>query len=269
MSKLKFSKGKFNRFISSKGFYIALVVCLVGAGVATWVAVDRTITSIEQNNNDMLQNRMEQPAPPFLEEVETKQPNVPQESSALPELVVRPEPGKAESSESLPSSSTSSSSPEEPSKSAEASVPSTPQPTSPKLTYALPVKGDVIQTYSDGELRKNTTLGDWRTHDGVDIAADKGADICAVADGQVTEVRHDPLWGTVVIIDHADGVQSQYCGLHKNVAVAQGDAVLVGQALGKLDGVPCEINEKSHLHFAARRENAWVDPIKVIAAEKE
>ncbi len=146
-----------------------------------------------------------------------------------------------------------------------ASAPSTPQATSPRLTYVLPIRGDVIQQYSDGELVKNPTLSDWRTHDGMDIYAEKGADICAAADGTVSEVRNDPLWGTVVVIDHADGMQTQYCGLHQNVAVAPGDTVTAKQAIGKLDGVPCEIADRSHLHFAMRKENAWVNPMDIFA----
>ena len=41
-------KNGFQKFISGKGFYLALAVCLAGAGAAAWVAVDKTIESIEQ-----------------------------------------------------------------------------------------------------------------------------------------------------------------------------------------------------------------------------
>ena len=37
----------FQKFISGKGFYLALAVCLAGAGAAAWVAVDKTIENIE------------------------------------------------------------------------------------------------------------------------------------------------------------------------------------------------------------------------------
>ena len=36
----------FQKFISGKGFYLALAVCLAGAGAAAWVAVDKTIQSV-------------------------------------------------------------------------------------------------------------------------------------------------------------------------------------------------------------------------------
>ena len=37
----------FAKFISGKGFYLALALCLAGAGAAAWVAVDKTIDNIE------------------------------------------------------------------------------------------------------------------------------------------------------------------------------------------------------------------------------
>jgi len=251
MSKLSFRKSKFSKFITSKGFYVALALCVAGAGTATWFAVDRTIGGIERNSARPQQNENFFNNFPKLEEVEQKQPDIPQENT--PPSVPRH------------SSSTSSLPLEEPPKQQEQSETSTaPQPL-PKLIYALPVKGEIINPHSGGELVKNQTLGDWRTHDGIDVAAEKGADICAAADGIVAEIRNDPLWGTVVVIDHADGNQSVYCGLNKNVPVKVGEQVSVRQAIGKLEGVPCEISEKLHLHFAMRRDNAWVDPLEVIA----
>lgn len=37
-----------------------------------------------------------------------------------------------------------------------------------------PLRGEVLTAFSMEELVYNQTLGDWRTHDGVDIAADSG-----------------------------------------------------------------------------------------------
>jgi murein DD-endopeptidase MepM/ murein hydrolase activator NlpD len=132
------------------------------------------------------------------------------------------------------------------------------------LAYTLPVSGNVINPYSNGELVKSLTLGDWRTHDGMDIAADRGVDVLAAADGVVGEVKNDPLWGTVITIDHPDGCQSIYCGLNSAVPIGAGDRVIGKQAIGKVDSVPCEISDESHMHFAMKREGAWIDPAEVI-----
>jgi len=248
MSKLKFSNGKFSRFLSSKGFYVALAVCLVGASAATWVAVNRTITGIENANSQILESESNFSNFPLLEETEKTVPDAP-----------KPYSPPASSSSAQPSSSTPSS---------EQEAPSNEQvtlPVTPSLAYSLPVKGKISNPFSNGELIKNMTLGDWRTHDGVDILAAKGEDVYAAADGVVEDIKSDPLWGTVVTIKHGDGHETIYAGLNSSLPVHVGESVQIKQAIGSLDGVPCEINDESHLHFAMRRDGAWIDPLSIIA----
>ena len=248
MSKLSFSGGKFSKFLTSKGFYVAIAVCLIGAGTATWLAVDRTITGIENSNNQIIQNENQFAEFPPLEEAEKKQ-----------EGIIIPKPSAPASS-----SSTAPSSSEPATKSTTKSEQPEASPKSLTLAYSLPVTGNIINQYSAGELVKNITLGDWRTHDGVDIAAEKGADVFAAADGVVSSVRSDPLWGTVITIDHADGRQTIYCGLDSVVPVKVGENVLSHQAIGKIDIIPCESGDESHLHFAMKQSGAWIDPLSVM-----
>ena len=257
MSSLKFSRGRFSRFISSKGFYGALAVCLVGAGIATYMAVDRTINVLEQTGAGV---QMENLLPTFPEAAE-----VGQRSHGVPLERERPRP-QPEQSERQPSSPVVSSSAEEqPAQPAPSEQPA--QPTvSPRLSYVLPVVGDIVKPFSDGELVRNVTMGDWRTHDGIDIQAEAGTQIYAAADGVVLEVRTDPLWGTVVVIDHADGYQTHYSGLAANVPVRAGEQVTARQSIGQLEGVPGEANAgRVHLHFAVQRDGAWVNPMDLIS----
>jgi len=254
MSKLKFSRGRFARFISSKGFYAALAVCLAGAGVATWVAVNRTINVIEHTGSHFFQEENLFANFPELEEVERRMPGVPIEDRQ-----------PSEQPEQLPSSSISSSSSEEPSEPQERSEPSAQQAASPRLVYVLPLRGDIVKPFSDGELVRNQALGDWRTHDGIDISAEKGSDILAAADGVVSEIRTDPLWGTVIIISHADGHQTHYSGLAGNVPVQEGENVLARQSIGQLEGVPLEAPGRIHLHFAITRDGVWINPMDIIS----
>ena len=257
MSKLKFSKGRrFSRFISYKGFYAALAVCLAGAGIATWMAVDRTVNVIEHLGIPLGQQENVFPGFPELEEVDLPVPGV-----RLPPVTPQ---APSQPSDELPSSSISSSYSEEPPKPQEQSEPP-PQPAvSPRLVYVLPLRGDIVKQFSDGELVRNHALGDWRTHDGIDIRAEKGAEILAAADGVVAEIRSDPLWGTVIIIDHADGHQTYYSGLAANVPVQQGENVSARQAIGQLEGVPIEAPDRAHLHFGVRRDGAWINPLDLI-----
>lgn len=256
MSNLNFSKGKFGKFLSSKGFYVAVALCLVGAGTATWLAVDRTITGIEDNNNQMIESENKWQDYPQLEQQQAEGVEKKQGGVDLPPA--------AEPSQQPSGSSTSSSSSEPSAEPTRDSEPSPLSEPSRSLDYVLPIKNDIINPYSAGELVKNATLGDWRTHDGIDIKADKGTEVLASTDGVVSSVKNDALWGTVITIDHADGTQTIYCGLDKVMPVQEGSAVLAKQVIGTLDGVPGEISDPSHLHFAVKRDGKYIDPLSLM-----
>lgn len=57
----------------------------------------------------------------------------------------------------------------------------------------LPVQGEILTSFSQGELVKDVTLGEWRTPRRVDIKADKGAEVFAAAAGSVTKVPGYPV----------------------------------------------------------------------------
>lgn len=246
-------KSKFSKFMAGKGFYIALAICVVGAGTAAWVAVDKTISRIDNSNSQILEQQ--------------QAPAAPQEPAyGFPDLE---EAGKAQSDVKAPSASSSSATASSSSQAASSapekpSAPVAAQPAPQQSSYVLPLSGEIFAPYSNGELAKNVTLKEWRTHDGIDIKAELGAPVKAVSDGKVTVVRADPLLGTTVEILHGDGVTSIYCGLDREVSIKQGDKVKVGQAIGAVGEIPCEIKLDPHLHFAMKTSNGWVDPLKTM-----
>lgn len=137
----------------------------------------------------------------------------------------------------------------------------------PALSFALPVEGEILTEYSDGELVKNETLGEWRTHDGIDIAAAANTPVKAAADGTVTEVKEDPLWGMCVTISHDGGYQTFYQGLKSRVEVSEGAAIAVGEILGYVGTTAeAELSLDPHLHFAVQKDGVWVDPASVISS---
>lgn len=77
-------------------------------------------------------------------------------------------------------------------------------------------------------------------------------------------MRDDPLMGMTIEILHHDDITSIYCGLDKKTSVKEGDSVQVGQAIGTVGDIPCEISLDPHLHFAMKVGGAWVDPLKTM-----
>ena len=131
--------------------------------------------------------------------------------------------------------------------------------------FVMPVKGDIINPFSNGELVKSETLGYWQTHDGVDIKAKAGTKVVAMTNGTVTKVIEDPLFGTVIIINHGNNIEGHYYNLKKSVDVAEGDTVNSGEKIGEV-GKTADAESKlpAHLHFGIKQNGKWIDPISFI-----
>ncbi|MCD7861515.1 MAG: M23 family metallopeptidase [Oscillospiraceae bacterium] len=104
-------------------------------------------------------------------------------------------------------------------------------------------------------------MQDWRTHDGLDIAAAIGTQVRAAANGRVTDVYADDAYGTTVVISHNGWLCSVYSNLAATPTVAVGDTVGVGQVIGAVgDTALAEIGEPAHLHFAMTCGGESIDP---------
>ena len=171
----------FQKFISGKGFYLALAVCLAGAGAAAWVAVDKTIQSVEPAPiAEKPQLKQEQPYEPAKKQPAADTPSAQSDGDSSPSTQSQqlqitaeaPEEDPSAQASSQPSSQEGSSEAQQPS-SQTCAEPSEPQPSS-GFSLELPVSGAAITPFSGDMLVKNETLGDWRTHNGIDIRAEAG-----------------------------------------------------------------------------------------------
>ncbi len=137
-------------------------------------------------------------------------------------------------------------------------------PTKPKgglKVTASPLTGETLVDYAMDCLTYNPTTRDWRTHDGVDVAAAEGTTVCAAADGIVASVYSDDAMGMTVVISHEDGYVTYYACLAEEVAVAPGDTVEMGQAIGTVGQTALmESALGHHLHFSVTQNDKAVDP---------
>lgn len=257
-------------FWSGKGFYLALTLVIAGAATASFLAINNMMDSlgtapVPENFAEGDTPWQDQPLAP----AEEKQPGVP--------VTPKSEPSSASTSESASSeaqsdsSATSSGASKRGSASSSmpssagsqppvSSVPdaSSAQPAAPAPQYASPKSGAVSQPFSGDELVYNTTMGDWRTHNGMDIAGKTGEKVKAPMAGTVRVAAEDELWGGVVEIE-AGSVVARVCGLSKlNVKVGQ--SVSLGDSLGKLGEIPAESALDGHLHIEFSENGKLIDP---------
>lgn len=129
-------------------------------------------------------------------------------------------------------------------------------------TVTWPLEGDVLSSFSQEKLTYSQTMGDWRTHEGLDIAAEAGAPVSATQAGSVTAVYEDDFLGTVVVVSHSGDLATRYANLAEEPTVAVGDTVDAGQTIGYVgDTALLETAEPAHLHFEVYENGNAVDPL--------
>ena len=134
------------------------------------------------------------------------------------------------------------------------------------LKTAAPLEGQTVAEFAVDCLAYNQTTRDWRTHHGVDIAAETGATVRAAAEGTVYSVYEDEELGTTVVITHADGYTTKYASLAAEVSVTPGDPVSLGQAIGTVGTTALlESSLAPHVHFSVTCMGDPVDPMAFIS----
>ena len=130
------------------------------------------------------------------------------------------------------------------------------------INFSSPVlNGTVLKGYSDTELQYNKTLNVWEVHKAVDFAADIGTDVFAAYDGKITSISTNLLAGTVVEIDHGNGLKTTYGSLDSNVAVKLGQSVAKGDVIGKASNTAtAETSTEGEVHFEVWKDGNLVDP---------
>lgn len=130
-------------------------------------------------------------------------------------------------------------------------------------TYRHPVNGETVKSWSMTALVFSQTMKDYRTHSGIDIAAEIGDTVVCYAAGTVSEVYNDAFMGTTVKVSHEGGLVTVYSNLADTVAdgIAAGAKVKAGQAIGTVGNTASsESADPSHLHFEMLVNGNSIDP---------
>ena len=142
------------------------------------------------------------------------------------------------------------------------------QPAVPKdkaFNTGSPVEGQTAAVYAMDALSYNQTTRDWRTHNGMDIAAEAGTKVCAAADGQVYTIFDDETMGMTVVIRHDGGYVTTYASLAEEILVKPGDKVELGQAIGCVGMTALlETAVGEHVHFSVSCNDEPMDPVEFL-----
>lgn len=134
----------------------------------------------------------------------------------------------------------------------------------PEPEWVLPTDGHIFKGHSVSELVYSLTLGDYRTHTGIDVSAKLGSDVKACLDGVVSKVYYDHLMGHCVSIDHGDGVVSVYKNLAEELPenIVEGTSVKSGDVIGKVgESAVVEFSDEGHLHLEIYVNQSPCDPL--------
>ena len=254
------------------GFYIALLVCVIAAGVVGYFALlndgetadtenpplqrvdniedDSGVTPVGSNDDEDPREVISQ-TPVIVPQTVTK-PEIPEET-ILPTVGEEPE-------IEIPVSG-------------EATVPDQrPPEQEPVKTVSTvivsPLAGATVSVFSADRLMYDATLDDWRTHDGIDISANAGTQVVSAAAGTVIFVGEDDRLGVNIRIEHANGYVTTYASLHPEVFVAEGDTVEAGTPIGTVGNTSLsEAALGAHLHFSVTKNGELIDPTAYLPKE--
>ena len=225
------SKRKFSGGISGKGYYIALALCAVAIGISGFL---------------YYRNADQDPAQLRGGTTAATDPRLSGDKD-VQVVATKPDGTSATGENTQPSTQ-----------------PNTQRP----AKTVSPVSGETVAGYAMDALSYNQTTRDWRVHDGVDIAAQAGTQVCAAADGTVYTVYDHETMGMTVVIRHEGGYTTQYASLAEEVSVEPGDTVKAGDAIGTVGNTALlESAIGDHVHFSVSCNDTPVDPADFLNQE--
>ena len=245
---------KFWRYIENfavgRGFYIVLALCITAVGLTGYYLLDsvtrplNAIPDVEAERSDIRPAGQEELIPPVQAPVRPVQKPV---EVTIPEVVepaVQPEPEpvrptlEPEQAQSVPA------------------------------VFTWPVKGEILRDFSVETLSLDPTMGDWRTHAGVDVAARLGERVLCMTRGTVAEIWEDAALGTCIRVDHGGKLESVYGNLSPQPTVKVGDPVEIGGILGAVGTTAtAEIGMAPHLHLEVFRDGKSMDPLELLPGQ--
>lgn len=234
---MKWNKEKISAFFKAKGFYIVAVLCLAAVGVAAYSAYSGASSNIKINENTVSSEQS----------IVSSEPETTEEPSEETEEAQTIVEGIEDETESVTQNAKQT------------------QAQTPK--FVLPVHGDIIKKSNTEELSFSATYGDFRLHTGTDISCDEGTEVNSAFSGIVESVEQDTVWGTVITINHQNGITAKYMNVTPNDNIKEGVSVTAETVLGKTASIPAESADEPHLHIEVFKDGKPISPLSLMGLE--
>lgn len=234
-----------NKTKKLSGFYIALCCCVLAIGVAGYLTEQHTSrdASVVMNTENYEAENV------FSDTLATFAPVIEVTAAPVPEKEVTEETAE----EVTETAAIEEYAVDNPDVEDGAIMVSSEQP-----AFIMPLSGEVLEQFTE-VLLYNNALSDWRTHSGVDFAAEEGCSVSAAAQG-VIDAIYDNEMGTCVEMSHAGGFVTKYMGLNGTEDISVGSEVNSGEVIGTVGECRGENVTEPHLHFEMYKNGEAVNP---------
>ena len=131
----------------------------------------------------------------------------------------------------------------------------------------LPLEKGTFWISSEFGKRKNPIDGEWKDHNGIDLAAPEGTPVYAVKDGHAAYcIEKDETFGNYVILTHDTGKMTSVYAHLSSICINQYQFVRKGDIIGYVGHTGKATGD--HLHFEIRQGGVAQDPQSVIDLKK-
>jgi murein DD-endopeptidase MepM/ murein hydrolase activator NlpD len=121
--------------------------------------------------------------------------------------------------------------------------------------WPVPSSKNITSNYG---MRTHPISGKEEYHEGIDIAAEKEANIVAADSGKVSLVKNHISYGNYLTIDHGNGNKTLYAHCN-SIIVTEGQNVQKGEIIAKVGRTGSATGD--HLHFEVEINGKKVDPL--------
>ena len=131
----------------------------------------------------------------------------------------------------------------------------------------LPLERGTFWISSEFGKRKNPIDGEWKDHNGIDLAAPEGTPVYAIKDGHAAYcIEKDATFGNYVILTHDTGKMTSVYAHLSSICINQYQFVRKGDIIGYVGHTGKATGD--HLHFEIRQGGKAQDPQSVIDLKK-